>query len=235
MTQLANGACLVHYGDTTVHVAVTASPKPREGVDFFPLSVDYEEKMYAVGKIPGSYLKREGRPSEKAILTSRVIDRPIRPLFDKSMRNDVSIVCTVMSVDPDCQPEIVAMIGASIAISISDVPWNGPISGCSVGMIDGEFIRNLLREPTDVPRLLGRMLGKKLATIASVLQGTRPGDDDRNLRLRRKKRRRGRRGASRQGSPMTSSTSCATRSGSAAGRSILLITGVTSKSCSMAR
>ena len=98
MTQLANGACLVHYGDTTVHVAVTASPKPREGVDFFPLSVDYEEKMYAVGKIPGAYLKREGRPSEKAILTSRVIDRPIRPLFDKSMRNDVSIVCTVMSV-----------------------------------------------------------------------------------------------------------------------------------------
>ena len=143
MTQLANGACLVHYGDTTVHVAVTASEKPREGVDFFPLSVDYEEKMYAVGKIPGSYLKREGRPSEKAILTSRVIDRPIRPLFDKSMRNDVSIVCTVMSVDPDCQPEIVAMIGASIAISISDVPWNGPISGCSVGMIDGEYISML--------------------------------------------------------------------------------------------
>mgnify|MGYP000332091849 CR=1 FL=1 len=145
MTQLANGACLVHYGDTTVHVAVTASEKPREGVDFFPLSVDYEEKMYAVGKIPGSYLKREGRPSEKAILTSRVIDRPIRPLFDKSMRNDVSIVCTVMSVDPDCQPEIVAMIGASIAISISDVPWNGPISGCSVGMIDGEYIINRQR------------------------------------------------------------------------------------------
>ena len=142
MTQLANGACLVHYGDTTVHVAVTASPKPREGVDFFPLSVDYEEKMYAVGKIPGAYLKREGRPSEKAILTSRVIDRPIRPLFDKSMRNDVSIVCTVMSVDLDCSPEITAMIGASIAISISDVPWNGPISGCSVGMIDGEYIIN---------------------------------------------------------------------------------------------
>ena len=140
MTQLANGACLVTYGETVVHCAVTASAKPREGVDFFPLSVDYEEKLYSVGRIPGSYLKREGRPSEHAILTSRVIDRPIRPLFDKSMRNDVSIVCTVMSVDPDCQPEIVAMIGASIAISISDVPWNGPISGCSVGMIDGEYI-----------------------------------------------------------------------------------------------
>ena len=150
MTQLANGACLVHYGDTTVHVAVTASPKPREGVDFFPLSVDYEEKMYAVGKIPGAYLKREGRPSEHAILTSRVIDRPIRPLFDKSMRNDVSIVCTVMSVDPDCSAEIVAMIGASIAISISDVPWNGPISGCSVGMIDGEFIINPTEEQRKV-------------------------------------------------------------------------------------
>ena len=160
MTQLANGACLVHYGDTTVHVAVTASEKPREGVDFFPLSVDYEEKMYAVGKIPGSYLKREGRPSEKAILTSRVIDRPIRPLFDKSMRNDVSIVCTVMSVDPDCQPEIVAMIGASIAISISDVPWNGPISGCSVGMIDGEYIIN----PTEEQRKVSKMA----TTVAST-------------------------------------------------------------------
>ena len=160
MTQLANGACLVHYGDTTVHVAVTASEKPREGVDFFPLSVDYEEKMYAVGKIPGSYLKREGRPSEKAILTSRVIDRPIRPLFDKSMRNDVSIVCTVMSVDPDCQPEIVAMIGASIAISISDVPWNGPISGCSVGMVDGEYIIN----PTEEQRKVSKMA----TTVAST-------------------------------------------------------------------
>ena len=160
MTQLANGACLVHYGDTTVHVAVTASPKPREGVDFFPLSVDYEEKMYAVGKIPGAYLKREGRPSEKAILTSRVIDRPIRPLFDKSMRNDVSIVCTVMSVDLDCSPEITAMIGASIAISISDVPWNGPISGCSVGMIDGEYIIN----PTEAQRAVSKMA----TTVAST-------------------------------------------------------------------
>ena len=160
MTQLANGACLVTYGDTVVHCAVTASAKPREGVDFFPLSVDYEEKLYSVGRIPGSYLKREGRPSEHAILTSRVIDRPIRPLFDKSMRNDVSIVCTVMSVDPDCQPEIVAMIGASIAISISDVPWNGPISGCSVGMVDGEYVIN----PTEEQRKVSRMA----TTVAST-------------------------------------------------------------------
>ena len=141
-TQLANGACLVRYGETVVHVAVTGAAKPREGIDFFPLSVDFEEKLYSVGKIPGSFLKREGRPSEKAILTSRVIDRPIRPLFPKDMRNDVSVVCTVMSVDPDCQPEIVAMVGTSIAITISDIPWNGPISGVSVGYVDGEFIIN---------------------------------------------------------------------------------------------
>ncbi len=160
MTQLANGACMVTYGETSVHCAVTASAKPREGVDFFPLSVDYEEKMYSVGRIPGSYLKREGRPTEHAILTSRVIDRPIRPLFDKSMRNDVSIVCTVMSVDPDCQPEIVAMIGASIAISISDIPWNGPISGCSVGMVDGAFVIN----PTEEQRKVSKMA----TTVAST-------------------------------------------------------------------
>ncbi|MCI7085800.1 MAG: polyribonucleotide nucleotidyltransferase [bacterium] len=160
MTQLANGACLVHYGDTVVHVAVTASEKPREGVDFFPLSVDYEEKLYAVGKIPGSFLKREGRPTEKAILTSRVIDRPIRPLFPKDMRNDCSVVCTVMSVDPDCSPEITAMIGTSIAISISDVPWNGPISGCSVGYIDGEFVIN----PTSEQKKISKMA----TTVAST-------------------------------------------------------------------
>ena len=124
MAGLANGACLVRYGDTVVHVAVTASSKPREGVDFFPLSVDFEEKLYSVGKIPGSFLKRDGRPSDKAILTSRVIDRPIRPLFPKDMRNDVSVVATVMSVDYDCSPEITAMVGVSIALSISDIPWN---------------------------------------------------------------------------------------------------------------
>ena len=139
---LANGACLVRYGETVVNVAVTAASKPRDGIDFFPLSVDYEEKLYAVGKIPGSFLKREGRPSEKAILTSRVIDRPIRPLFPKDMRNDVSIVCTVMSVDPDCSPEITAMVGTSIALSISDIPWNGPISGVSVGFVDGKCVIN---------------------------------------------------------------------------------------------
>ncbi len=142
MAQLANGACLVRYGETVVNVAVTATAEPREGIDFFPLSVDFEEKMYAVGRIPGSFLRREGRPSEKAILVSRVIDRPIRPLFPKDMRNDVSVVCTVMSVDPDCSPEIAAMVGTSIALSISDIPWNGPISGVSVGLINGEFIIN---------------------------------------------------------------------------------------------
>lgn len=142
MAQLSNGSCLVRYGETVVMCNVTASAKPREGVDFFPLSVDYEEKLYAVGRIPGAFLRREGRPSEKAILTSRVIDRPIRPLFAKDMRNDVSIVCTVMSVDPDCPPETTAMIGASIAISISDIPWDGPISGVVVGLVDGEYVIN---------------------------------------------------------------------------------------------
>ena len=138
--ELANGSCWVRYGETVVMVNVTASVKPREGVDFFPLSVDYEEKLYSVGKIPGGFLKREGRPSEKAILTSRVVDRPMRPLFPKDMRNDVSIVMTVLAVDPDTQPEIIAMIGASIAVSISDIPWNGPIGGISVGLVDGEIV-----------------------------------------------------------------------------------------------
>lgn len=137
---LANGSCWVRYGETTVMVNVTASAKPREGVDFFPLSVDYEEKLYAVGKIPGGFLRREGKPSEKAILTSRVVDRPMRPLFPKDMRNDVAITMTVLSVDPDCSPEILGMIGASIAVSISDIPWNGPIGGISVGLVDGEIV-----------------------------------------------------------------------------------------------
>ena len=142
MAQLSSGSCMVRYGDTSILCNVTASAKPRDGVDFFPLSVDYEEKLYAVGHIPGSFQRREGRPTEKAILTSRVIDRPIRPLFPKDMRNDVSIVCTVMSVDPDCPPETTAMIGASIAISISDIPWDGPISGVVVGLVDGEYVIN---------------------------------------------------------------------------------------------
>ena len=140
--QLANGSCMVRYGDTCVHVAVTASDKPRDEIDFFPLSVDFEERLYSVGKIPGSFSKREGKPSEKAILASRVIDRPIRPLFPKDMRNDVSVVCTVMSVDEDCSPEITAMIGTSIALSISDIPWYGPISGSFVGLVDNEIIIN---------------------------------------------------------------------------------------------
>jgi len=139
---LSNGSCWVRYGETVVMANVTASPKPREGVDFFPLSVDYEERLYSVGKIPGSFLKREGKPSEKAILTSRLVDRPIRPLFPKDMRNDVSVVMTVLSVDPDNSPEIAGMIAASIALSISDIPWNGPIGGISVGLVDGKIILN---------------------------------------------------------------------------------------------
>lgn len=142
MAQLANGAVLVRYGDTVVISTVTASKKPRDGIDFFPLSVDYEEKLYSVGKIPGGFIKREGKPSEKAILTSRVIDRPIRPLFPKDLRNDVVVVNTVLSVDQDNSPEIAAMIGTSAAISISDVPFNGPIGGVVLGLIDGEVVIN---------------------------------------------------------------------------------------------
>ena len=160
MAQLANGECLVRYGDTVVHVAATASAKPRDGIDFFPLSVDYEEKLYSVGKIPGAFLRREGRPSEKATLTCRMIDRPIRPLFPKDMRNDVSIVCTVMSVDQDNSPEIAAMIGTSIALSISDIPWKGPISGVSVGLVDGEFIIN--------PNAEERKVSEMAVTVAST-------------------------------------------------------------------
>lgn len=140
--ELSNGSCWVRYGDTVVMANVTASAKPREGVDFFPLSVDYEERLYSVGKIPGSFTKREGKPSEKAILTSRMVDRPIRPLFPKDMRNDVSVVMTVLAVDPDCSPEITGMLATSIAISISDIPWNGPIAGVSVGLVDGEIVLN---------------------------------------------------------------------------------------------
>ncbi len=153
VAQLANGSCVVHYGETVVLCAVTASAKPRDGIDFFPMSVDYEEKLYAVGRIPGSFQRREGRPSEKAILTSRVIDRPIRPLFPKDMRNDVSIVCTVMSVDPDCPPETTAMIAASIGISISDIPWAGPISGVVVGLVDGKFVINPTAEQEKVSEM----------------------------------------------------------------------------------
>ena len=142
MAQLANGSCLVRYGDTVVMAAATASAKPREGVDFFPLSVDYEEKLYSVGKIPGSFIKREGKPTEAAILASRCIDRPMRPLFPKDLRNDVSIVTTVMSVEQDNSPEIAAMVGAATAVAISDIPFNGPVASVFVGLIDGEPVIN---------------------------------------------------------------------------------------------
>lgn len=153
MAGLANAAFFATYGETQVLCTVTASAKPREGVDFFPLSVDYEEKMYAVGKIPGSFLRREGRAGEKAILTSRCIDRPIRPLFPKDLRNDCSVVATVMSVDPDCSPEVTAAIGVSAAIAVSDIPWDGPISSVNVGLVDGEIVLNPTleqREKTDL-------------------------------------------------------------------------------------
>ncbi len=138
----ANGAALMHYGDTTVLCTATASDKPRDGIDFFPLSVEYEEKLYAVGKIPGGFNKREGKASENAILTSRVIDRPMRPLFPKDYRNDVTLNNMVMSVDPECRPEVVAMLGAAIATSISDIPFDGPCATTQLGMVDGEFIVN---------------------------------------------------------------------------------------------
>ena len=160
MAQLANASVMATYGETCVLCNVTASAKPREGVDFFPLSVDYEEKMYSVGKIPGSFQRRESRPSEKAILTSRCIDRPIRPLFPKDMRNDCSVVATVMSVDPDCSPEVTAMIGVSAAIAISDIPWDGPISGVKLGLVDGEIVIN--------PTLEQRAKSEMDVTVAST-------------------------------------------------------------------
>ncbi len=153
LAQFANGSCLIRYGETVILSTATSSTEPRPGIDFFPLSVDYEEKMYSVGKFPGGFIKREGRPTEKAILTSRAIDRPMRPLFPKDLRNDVSINNLVMSVDQDCPPDIAAMIGSSIAVSISDIPWNGPTCSVSLGMIDGEVIIN----PTEAQRPLSEM------------------------------------------------------------------------------
>ncbi|GJM71398.1 hypothetical protein HMSSN036_36140 [Paenibacillus macerans] len=141
LAKQANAAVMVRYGDTAVLCTVTASSEPKD-LDFFPLTVNYEEKLYAVGKIPGGFIKREGRPSEKAILASRLTDRPIRPLFPEGFRNDVQIVNLVMSVDQDCEPEIAAMIGTSAALSISDVPFNGPIGGVAVGRVNGEFVIN---------------------------------------------------------------------------------------------
>ncbi|MBQ8128903.1 MAG: polyribonucleotide nucleotidyltransferase, partial [Clostridia bacterium] len=156
----ANGSVFVHLGDTVVMVNVTAADKPREGQDFFPLSVDFEEKMYSVGKIPGGFIKREGRPSEKATLTARLIDRPLRPLFNKGMRNDVQVVCTVLSVEQDVPPDIPAMIGASAAIAVSDIPWAGPIGGVSVGLVDGEVVIN--------PDLEQRAVSKLNLTVAGT-------------------------------------------------------------------
>ncbi len=153
MAGLANGSVLIRYGETAVLCCATASEKPRDGIDFLPLSVDFDERMYAAGKIPGGYLKREGKPSEKAVLTSRVIDRPIRPLFPKDLRNDVALTLTVMSVDPDCAPEVAAMIGASTALAISDIPWNGPIGGLHIGLIDGKFIVNPTTEEQKISDL----------------------------------------------------------------------------------
>lgn len=174
---LANGSAMVHYGDTVILACATASAKPREGIDFLPLSVDFEERMYAVGKIPGGYLRREGKPSEKAVLTSRVIDRPIRPLFPKDLRNDVCIALTVMSVDHDCSPEITAMIGASVALSISDIPWNGPIGGVFVGLVDGEIVINPTVEQRAHSDLELTVAGTK-EKVVMIEAGAKEVDDD---------------------------------------------------------
>ena len=161
MAGLANGSVLVRYGETVVIVNVTASKEPRDGIDFFPLSVDYEEKLYSVGKIPGSYLKREGKPADKAILTSRAIDRPLRPLFPKDFRNDVCVVATVLSVDPDNSPEVAAMIGASAALSISDIPFGGPTAAVNVGIVDGKIIINPTLAQREVSDLTLTVAGTK--------------------------------------------------------------------------
>ncbi|MBR7095241.1 MAG: polyribonucleotide nucleotidyltransferase, partial [Clostridia bacterium] len=174
---LANGSALVRYGDTAILCCATASAAPRDGIDFLPLSVDYDEKMYSVGKIPGGFLRREGRPSEKAILTSRVIDRPVRPLFPKDLRNDVALTLTVMSIDPDCSPEITAMIGASIALSISDIPWNGPIGGAFMGLVDGEIVVN----PTAAQRKVSDLeltVAASEKKVVMIEAGAREVDDE---------------------------------------------------------
>ncbi len=177
IAQFSNGACLIRYGETSVLSTVTASQTPREGVDFFPLSVDYEEKMYAVGKLPGGFMKREGRPGEKAILTSRVIDRPVRPLFPKDLRNDVCVNNLVMSVDPDCSPEITAMLGTSIAIAISDIPWKGPIGGVVLGLIDGKTIINPTLEQRQESQMYVTLAGT-LTKICMVEAGANEVPDD---------------------------------------------------------
>ena len=167
LAELANAAVMVGYGDTRVLCCVTAAPRPRDGIDFFPLSVDFEEKMYSVGRIPGSFNRREGRPGEKGVLTSRVIDRPIRPLFPYDFRNDVSVMCTVMAVDYDCSPEIAALIGTSAALAISDIPWNGPVGALKVGLVDGKLVFNPTSEQRKVSDLDVTVVstGKKVVMI----------------------------------------------------------------------
>ena len=175
--ELAGGAVMVRYGDTAVLSTATMAAKPRDGIDFFPLSVDFEEKLYAVGKIPGGFIRREGKPSEKAILTSRVIDRPIRPLFPKDLRNDVSVVNTVMSVEQDNAPEIAAMIGTSVAISISSIPFNGPIGGVFVGLVDGEFVLNPTAEQREKSRLSLTVAGTK-EKVVMIEAGAKEVDEE---------------------------------------------------------
>ncbi|MBQ3927716.1 MAG: polyribonucleotide nucleotidyltransferase [Clostridia bacterium] len=177
MAGLANGSVLVRYGDTAVLCCATASARPRDGIDFLPLSVDYDERMYAAGKIPGGYLKREGKPSEKAILTARVIDRPIRPLFPKDLRNDIALTLTVMSVDLNCSPEIAAMIGASTALAISDIPWNGPIGGVYMGLVDGKLVVN----PTEKEQAVSDLqltVAASMEKVVMIEAGANEVDDD---------------------------------------------------------
>ena len=165
LAELCNAAVLTKYGETTVLVCCTASPRPKEGVDYFPLNVDFEEKLYAAGRIPGGFLRREGRPSEKGTLASRMIDRPMRPLFPSDLRNDVVIACEVLSVDRDCSPEITAMIGASAAVSISDVPFNGPIAGIVLGWDGKKYLFN----PTEEERKTNRMITTIAATHKKIV------------------------------------------------------------------
>lgn len=175
--ELSNGSCWVRYGETVVMANVTASAKPREGIDFFPLSVDYEERLYSVGKIPGSFTKREGKPADKAILTSRMVDRQIRPLFPKDMRNDVGVVMTVLSVDPDNSPEVAGMVAVSVALSISDIPFNGPIAGLSVGLVDGEIVLNPTLEQRERNHLNLTVAGSA-EKIVMIEAGADEVDDD---------------------------------------------------------
>ena len=177
MCGLSNASALIRYGETVVLCNVTMSPKPREGVDFFPLSVEYEEKLYAAGRIPGSFMRREGRPGERAILTSRVVDRPMRPLFPKEMRNDVCITMTVMSLDPDCSPEIAGMIGASLVTAVSEIPWNGPIAGVQVGLVEGEIVLNPTYEQRQVSDLALTVAGT-MDKIVMIEAGANEVDED---------------------------------------------------------